>query len=137
MTSLFLSKCQPKIFQITALQGGPNLFLSSQTDKLMAGTKFSDYLGRFKILTCPLLKWLKCFIFLLFYNALDLNNQKILCLPSIYQFERTGTNLDHPTLLAYVLITVTLSNRFLQINPRNLSLSEVSVRFVKKENKSH
>ena len=26
-------------------QGGPNLFLSSQTDKLMAGTKFSDYLG--------------------------------------------------------------------------------------------
>jgi hypothetical protein len=25
---------------------------------------------------------------LLFYNALDLNNQKILCLPSIYQFER-------------------------------------------------
>ena len=26
-------------------QGGSNLFLSSQTDKLMAGTKFSDYLG--------------------------------------------------------------------------------------------
>jgi hypothetical protein len=26
-------------------KGGPNLFLSSQTDKLMAGTKFSDYLG--------------------------------------------------------------------------------------------
>ena len=24
---------------------GSNLFLSSQTDKLMAGTKFSDYLG--------------------------------------------------------------------------------------------
>ena len=24
-------------------------------------------------------------------------NQKILWLPSIYQFERTGTNLDHPT----------------------------------------
>ena len=39
---------------------------------------------------------MKCFIFLLFYNALDLNNQKILCLPSIYQFERTGTNLNHP-----------------------------------------
>ena len=38
------------------------------------------------------------FYFLLFYNALDLNNQKILCLPSIYQFERTGTNLDHPKL---------------------------------------
>jgi hypothetical protein len=33
---------------------------------------------------------------LLFHNDLDLNNQKILCLPSIYQFERTGTNLDHP-----------------------------------------
>ena len=26
-------------------QGGPNLFLSSQTDKLMAATKFSNYLG--------------------------------------------------------------------------------------------
>ena len=26
-------------------QGGSNLFLSSQTDKLMAATKFSDYLG--------------------------------------------------------------------------------------------
>jgi hypothetical protein len=37
--------------------------------------------------------------FLLFYNALDLNNQKILCLPSIYQFDRTGTNLNHPTFL--------------------------------------
>ena len=36
-------------------------------------------------------------IFLLFYNDLGLNNQKILCLPSIYQFERTGTNLDHPS----------------------------------------
>ena len=33
---------------------------------------------------------------LLFYNDLDLNNQKILCLTSIYQFERTGTNLNHP-----------------------------------------
>ena len=34
-------------------------------------------------------RWMKCFIFfLLFYNAFDLNNQKILCLPSIYQFER-------------------------------------------------
>ena len=40
---------------------------------------------------------MKCLIFLLFYNALDLNNQKILCLPSIYEFERTGTNLNHPT----------------------------------------
>ena len=34
---------------------------------------------------------------MLFYNDLDLNNQKILWLPSIYQFERTGTNLDHPS----------------------------------------
>ena len=25
--------------------GGPNLFLSSPTDKLIAGTKFSDHLG--------------------------------------------------------------------------------------------
>ena len=31
---------------------------------------------------------MKCCCFLLFYNALDLNNQKILCLPSIYEFER-------------------------------------------------
>ena len=37
-------------------------------------------------------------IFLLFYNDLYLNNQKILWLPSIYQFERTGTNVDHPSL---------------------------------------
>jgi hypothetical protein len=35
---------------------------------------------------------------LLFYNALDLNNQKILWLPSIYEFERTGTNLNHPKI---------------------------------------
>ena len=34
-------------------------------------------------------------IFLLLFNALDLNIQKILCLPSIYQFERTETNLNH------------------------------------------
>ena len=32
-------------FHLHLLQGGPNLFLSSQTDKLMAGTKFSDHLG--------------------------------------------------------------------------------------------
>ena len=42
---------------------------------------------------------MKCFIFLLFYNALDLNNQKILCLPSIFQFDRTGTNLNCPKAL--------------------------------------
>ena len=36
--------------------------------------------------------------FVLVYNVLDLNNQKILWLPSIYQFERTGTNLNHPKL---------------------------------------
>ena len=34
--------------------------------------------------------------FLLFYNALILNNQKILWLPSIFQFERTVTDLNHP-----------------------------------------
>ena len=34
------------------------------------------------------LKWMKYFNFLLFYNDLYLNNQKILCLPLIYQFER-------------------------------------------------
>ena len=39
---------------------------------------------------------MKYFNFLLFYNPLDLNNQKILWLPSIYEFERTGTNLNHP-----------------------------------------
>ena len=38
------------------------------------------------------------YFFLLFYNVLDLNNQKILWLPSIYQFERTGTNLNHPNV---------------------------------------
>ena len=27
------------------MQGGPDYVLSSQTEKLMAGTKFSDYLG--------------------------------------------------------------------------------------------
>jgi hypothetical protein len=42
---------------------------------------------------------MKCFTFLLFYKALDLINQKILWLPSIYEFERTGTNLNHPTVL--------------------------------------
>ena len=42
------------------------------------------------------LKWMKCFIFLLFYDALDLNNRRILRLPSIFQFDRTGTNLNYP-----------------------------------------
>ena len=36
------------------------------------------------------------YFFLVFYNVLDLNNQKLLWLPSIYQFEKTGTNLNHP-----------------------------------------
>ena len=40
-------------------------------------------------------------IFLLFYNDLDLNNQKILCLPSIFQFERTVHNLNHPNVLIW------------------------------------
>ena len=34
---------------------------------------------------------------MLFYNDLDLNNQKILCLSSIFQFERTVHNLSHTT----------------------------------------
>ena len=33
-----------------------------------------------------------------FYNALDLNNQKNLFLPSIFQFERTVHNLNHPII---------------------------------------
>ena len=36
--------------------------------------------------------------FLLFYNVLDLNNQKNLWLPSIFQFERTVHNLNHPNV---------------------------------------
>ena len=36
----------------------------------------------------PILNEWNVLIFLLFYNDLDLNNQKILCLPSIFQFER-------------------------------------------------
>ena len=46
----------------------------------------------------PILDEWNVLFFLLFYNALDLNNQKILCLPSIYEFERTGTNLNHPSI---------------------------------------
>ena len=38
------------------------------------------------------------FYFLLFYNALDLNNLKILCLPSILLFERTVHKMNHPTI---------------------------------------
>ena len=62
------------------------------------------------------LKWMKCFIFFCFFisNALGLNNQKILCLPSTYEFERTGTNLNHPTPhLVFVVIEWPLSKYFL------------------------
>ena len=38
---------------------------------------------------------------MLFYNDLDQNNQKILCLPSIFQFERTVHNLDHPIVVKW------------------------------------
>ena len=42
---------------------------------------------------------MKCWVFfLLFYNTLDLNNQKVLCLPSIFQFERTVTDLNRLNL---------------------------------------
>ena len=47
---------------------------------------------------------MKCFNFFAFLNALDLNNQKILCLTSVYQFERTGTNLNNPKDLTVVTI---------------------------------
>ena len=40
------------------------------------------------------------FYFLLFYNALDLNNQKILCLPSIYEFESSWGLLRLPVIQA-------------------------------------
>ena len=36
------------------------------------------------------------YFFCFFYSALDLNNQKILCLTSIFQFDRTVHNLNHP-----------------------------------------
>ena len=48
-------------------------------------------------------EWIVLF-FLLFYNALDLNNQKILWLPSIYEFERKlgfWTTLDFMLNLAF------------------------------------
>ena len=51
----------------------------------------------FEALGPTLYEW-NVIIFLLFYIDLDLHNQKMLCLPSIYQFERTGTNLNHPRL---------------------------------------
>ena len=41
----------------------------------------------------------KTIYFFAFFDDLDLKNQKILWLPSIFQFERTGTNLNHPSLV--------------------------------------
>ena len=35
-------------------------------------------------------------LFFAFFNALDLNNQKNSCLPSIFQFEWTITDLNRP-----------------------------------------
>ena len=75
----------------------------------MAGTKFSDYLGlnhykkakKIKHFIHLALAYQPQSIFL--YNALDLNNQKILWLPSIFQFERKvgfWTTLMSPTLLS-------------------------------------
>jgi hypothetical protein len=52
----------------------------------------------------PTLNGRNVLFFLLFYNVLDLNNQKILWLPSIFQFERTETNLNHP--MQYALWTL-------------------------------
>ena len=60
------------------------------------------------------------FYFLLFYNALDLDNQKMLCLPSIYEFERTGTTLNHPKNSALdnsknIIITCALKSDVLEL----------------------
>ena len=82
----------------------------------MGGTKCSDYLGlkhykkakkektlqpfscHFQILLAiSEIQLTLPYVLYVLYD-LDLNNQKILCLPSIYQFERTGTNLNHPTV---------------------------------------
>ena len=41
------------------------------------------------------------FYFLLFYKVLDLNKQTILCLPSIFQFQVTLTNLNPPSKASY------------------------------------
>ena len=41
---------------------------------------------------------------MLFYIVLDLNNQKILCLPSFFQFERTVNNLSHPNRLSSMVV---------------------------------
>ena len=40
-------------------------------------------------------QWFKCFIFYS-YNALHIDNQKILYMLSIFQFHRTITDLNHP-----------------------------------------
>ena len=40
-------------------------------------------------------------VFFAFYKALDLNNQKNLWLPSIFQFERTVHNLNHPSFYVW------------------------------------
>ena len=67
----------------------------------MAGTKFSDYLGLKyckKVKNKTKIHFNYLGYFCIFDNVLDLNNQNILCLPSIFQFERTGTNLNHPNI---------------------------------------
>ena len=62
---------------------------------------------------------MKCFIFfLLFYNVLDLNNQKILWLPSILLFERTVHNLDHPNMLICIF-TYSCLLRFKRVKMAN------------------
>ena len=63
----------------------------------------------------PTLNEWNVLIFLLFYNDLDLYNQKILWLPSIFQFERTVHNLDHPSMYVWIWICMHHEKGSLQI----------------------
>ena len=88
----------------------------------MAGTKFEA--------NKPSLNEWNFLIFLLFYNDLGLNNQKILCLPSIFQFERKlgfWTTLVH-LIYKMFLISAGLKNEMLKIPQIPLvSLSFLSI----------
>ena len=53
----------------------------------------------------------------MFYNALELNNQKNLWLPSIFQFKRTVHNLNHPSILMNVKLYLLL---FLEVARQKL-----------------
>ena len=68
---------------------GPKIRRGYYLSSNNAGTVFDIiwYVLNFEAYGPTLNSWNVLF-FLLFYNAFNLNNQKILCLPSIYQFER-------------------------------------------------